>query len=87
MDKTDHDQTDPTPATLDARGLLCPLPVLRARRLLQSMPAGATLVVTATDPTAARDFEAFCAATGHRLTGTDQHDGVYRFRIVRADAS
>ena len=52
---------------LDATGMVCPLPVLKARKMLQSMSPGEVLEVTATDPAAARDFAAFCDASGHRL--------------------
>ena len=52
---------------LDATGMVCPLPVLKARKMLQSMSPGEVLEVTATDPAAARDFAAFCNASGHRL--------------------
>ena len=54
---------------LDARGLKCPLPVLKARKRLGAMTSGEVLVVAATDPAAPADFEAFCEATGHRLAG------------------
>ena len=45
---------------LDATGLLCPLPVLKARRALKAVPAGGVLEVLATDPGAVKDFEHFC---------------------------
>lgn len=50
---------------LDATGLKCPLPVLRAKKRLKDIAPGATLRVLATDPDAVKDFEAFCAETGH----------------------
>ena len=52
---------------LDATGLLCPLPVLRANRALRTVPPGGLLVVRATDPAARDDFPAFCRQTGHHL--------------------
>ena len=52
---------------LDARGLKCPLPVLRARKAMQGVAPGEMLRVLATDPAAVRDFEAFCDATGYEL--------------------
>jgi tRNA 2-thiouridine synthesizing protein A len=66
---------------LDTRGLKCPLPVLRARKAIQSVAAGEVLRVLATDPGTARDFEAFCAATGHELVERSQKAGEYTFRI------
>ncbi|MDY0010027.1 MAG: sulfurtransferase TusA family protein [Bdellovibrionales bacterium] len=62
---------------LDASGLACPLPVLRARKVLQVMPEGAMLCITVTDEKAPRDFEAFCHEAGHRLESvTPTMDGV-----------
>jgi tRNA 2-thiouridine synthesizing protein A len=52
---------------LDARGLTCPLPVLKAQKRLKSMASGNRLRVLATDPKAPDDFVAFCEAQGHRL--------------------
>ncbi len=53
--------------TLDATGLLCPLPVLKARKRLKSLPAGAVLQVLADDPAAVIDIPHFCAEAGHDL--------------------
>jgi tRNA 2-thiouridine synthesizing protein A len=52
---------------LDATGLRCPLPVLRAKKRLKDIPPGGMLRVLATDPDAVKDFEAFCAETGNEL--------------------
>lgn len=52
---------------LDARGLKCPLPVLKARRKLSEMPANANLEILTTDPGAPADFKAFCETVGHKL--------------------
>ncbi|MDE1148414.1 MAG: sulfurtransferase TusA family protein [Azospirillaceae bacterium] len=70
--------------TLDARGLICPLPVLRARKALMAMPAGAVLTLLATDQGARRDVPAFCEATGHALLAADEADGVLTFTLRRA---
>ncbi len=68
--------------TLDATGLLCPLPVLKARRALRSVPAGGVLEVLATDPGATKDFEHFCRTTGCTLlAASEQADGVLRFLL------
>ncbi|MEM9784393.1 MAG: sulfurtransferase TusA family protein [Pseudomonadota bacterium] len=53
--------------TLDARGLLCPLPVLKTRKRLLSLPVGGVLEVTATDPAARVDVPHFCGEQGHAL--------------------
>jgi tRNA 2-thiouridine synthesizing protein A len=67
--------------TLDTRGLRCPLPVLRARKAMQRVAPGEVLLVLATDPGTVRDFDAFCAATGHELVEQSAQAGEYRFRI------
>lgn len=54
---------------IDARGLICPLPVLRARKRLAAMPAGAVLRLVTTDPAAIIDVPHFCAEAGHVLLG------------------
>lgn len=55
------------PMTLDARGLNCPLPVLRLNKHLRDVPAGAEIVLLATDRAALRDVPAYCAAHGHTV--------------------
>jgi tRNA 2-thiouridine synthesizing protein A len=69
--------------TLDARGLRCPLPVLKARKALKEVADGDVLHVLATDPGAVKDFEAFCRTAGHRLIGFQEADGVYDFVIEK----
>jgi len=65
----------------DARGLKCPLPVLKARRLMREMAAGEVLEVQATDPGAPGDFAHFCETTGHRLVASETADQVFIIRI------
>jgi tRNA 2-thiouridine synthesizing protein A len=67
-------------ATIDARGLLCPLPVLKARRALKPLAPGGALEVLATDPGAMKDFEHFCQTTGcELLEASEQPGGFLRF--------
>ena len=73
-------------ATLDARGLNCPLPILKARKALKDMPREATLEVLATDPGSVEDFQAFCRVTGEELVERSSDAGVYRF-VIRHRAS
>ncbi len=68
-------------AVLDAKGLKCPLPVLRARKAMGSLPAGGVLRVEATDPGAAGDFAHFCAAAGHEMVEESRAGDVYVFVI------
>ncbi len=57
---------------LDARGLNCPLPILKAKKALAEMISGEVLRVTATDPGSMRDFQAFAKQTGNELLKQDQ---------------
>jgi tRNA 2-thiouridine synthesizing protein A len=68
-------------AILDATGLLCPLPVLKARRALKPLAPGAVLEVLATDPGAVKDFEHFCRTTGCELLEASEQSGVLRFLL------
>jgi tRNA 2-thiouridine synthesizing protein A len=64
---------------LDARGLNCPLPILRTKKSLADMTSGQVLKIVATDPGAVRDFQAFSKQTGNELLEHDQSDGVFTF--------
>jgi len=66
---------------LDAKGLLCPLPVLKARKALKTMQSGNLLTVLATDPGAVADFKSFCEAQGHALAAWSEAEGEFRFEI------
>jgi tRNA 2-thiouridine synthesizing protein A len=72
------------PAFLDAKGLKCPLPVLRARKAMQSVPPGGMLRIEATDPGADQDFVHFCNAAGHQLLESGRDGPVLRFLIRKA---
>ena len=65
--------------TLDAKGLNCPLPILKAKKALKGLPAGGTLEILATDPGAVKDFEAFCRTTGNELVEHSVEGDVFRF--------
>jgi tRNA 2-thiouridine synthesizing protein A len=69
---------------LDAKGLKCPLPVLRAKKAMRSVPPGEVLTVEATDPAAPEDFRAFCETTGHMLVSMREIAGVYCIEIRRS---
>lgn len=70
--------------TLDTAGLVCPIPILKAKKALGEMPAGSTLEVIASDPAAPKDFVAFCKATGNALLESGMRDGMYWFLICRS---
>ena len=69
---------------LDAKGLNCPLPILRARKALQGIEAGGLLDILATDPGSVKDFAAFCRSTGNELVSSSQEGTVFKFTIKRA---
>ena len=64
---------------LDAKGLNCPLPILKAKKALKSVPEGGTLEVLSTDAGSVADFGAFCRTTGNELLEQSEEGGVYRF--------
>ena len=77
------DESAGAPAVLDARGLSCPLPVLKARKAMRGVPRGGLLKVLADDPAAPGDFAAFCEIAGHRLESSDERGGAWTF-LIRA---
>jgi tRNA 2-thiouridine synthesizing protein A len=68
---------------VDARGLNCPLPILRSKKALQEMSAGQTLKIIATDPGSVKDFQAFARQTGNDLLESAEASGEYTFYIRR----
>ena len=68
---------------LDAKGLNCPLPILKARKALKGIHAGNTLEVLATDPGSVADFQAFCRMTGNELLEHGEAQGVFRFLLKK----
>ena len=69
---------------LDAKGLNCPLPILKAKKALKGMGAGEVLEIQATDPGSVADFAAFCKQTGTELLSQSNDGDVYKFEIKRA---
>lgn len=72
-------------AELDALGLLCPLPVLKARKRLQGMAPGAVLKMLADDPAAAIDVPHFCAEAGHTLLSQAKEGATLIYLIQKAE--
>ena len=68
---------------LDARGLNCPLPILRAKKALNNMNSGQILHVVATDPGSIKDFEAFARQTGNELIEANEVDGEFMFLVKK----
>lgn len=68
---------------VDARGLNCPLPILKAKKALATIASGQVLKVVATDPGSKRDFEAFARQTGNALLGQSEDGGAWTFYLRR----
>ncbi len=69
---------------LDASGLNCPLPILRAKKALAALEANQTLRIIATDPGSVKDFEAFCKQTGNELISSGEEGGKFVFMIKKS---
>jgi tRNA 2-thiouridine synthesizing protein A len=68
---------------VDARGLNCPLPILKAKKALADMSSGQVLKVLATDPGSVRDFQAFARQTGNELVGQSSSDSEFTHYLRR----
>lgn len=69
---------------IDARGLICPEPLMLVRNRLRGMQSGAVLYVLATDPSTARDFANLCRFMGHEMVAQCERDGQFNYWIKRA---
>lgn len=69
---------------VDATGLDCPMPLLKAKRALNTMKVGQQLRVLATDKGSVRDFQVFAEQSGHRLLASDEADGVYTHLLQKS---
>jgi tRNA 2-thiouridine synthesizing protein A len=68
---------------LDASGLNCPLPILRAKKSLSSLESGQVLRIVATDPGSVKDFEAFAKQTGNELLESTEDGGKFQFLVKK----
>lgn len=68
---------------VDARGLNCPLPILKAKKALAELVSGQVLKVLSTDPGSLRDFQAFARQTGNEMLGQSEADRVWTFFLKR----
>ena len=69
--------------TLNAEGLNCPLPIIKAKKALKGMDAGKVLEVRSTDPGSVADFAAFCTQTGNELMSSNTEGNIYLFEIKK----
>lgn len=81
------DTTAPSPSdmAIDARGLRCPLPLLRAKQALRSLPAGALLFIKADDSASVKDFHAYAKISGHKLENFTEKDGEFEYWLRKTD--
>jgi tRNA 2-thiouridine synthesizing protein A len=70
-------------ATLDAKGLSCPMPVVKARQEIEKLTVGDVLRVLATDPGSVADFKSWTKMSGHELLDSGEDDGVYTYLIKK----
>lgn len=75
--------TTPEPIEVDATGLACPMPLLKAKRALNAMQVGQRVRVLATDRGSVRDFRVFAEQSGHRLLQSEESGGVYRYLLEK----
>ncbi len=77
-------QMDDEITLVDASGLKCPLPVLKARKALQSLTDGDKLRVISTDPASPLDFKHFCNSKGHSLLSVEEKEESFEFMILKS---
>jgi len=70
--------------SLDARGMNCPLPILRTKKALTTLGKGETLAVLSTDPGSVKDMQAFCKQTGNELISSSANQGEFEFLIRKS---
>jgi TusA-related sulfurtransferase len=69
--------------SVDARGLACPMPIIKTAQAVRALASGELVEVLATDPGSKADFAAWSRTTGNELIETSEQDGVYRFVLRR----
>jgi tRNA 2-thiouridine synthesizing protein A len=87
--RTDRDRVEAVPEQpeheVDARDLQCPMPLLKAKRALNSMAVGERLRVLATDQGSVRDFQVFAEQSGHRLINSAECEGIYTHVLEKVE--
>jgi len=76
--------SDAIHTTVDAKGLSCPMPIVKTAQAVKAVPAGELIEVLATDPGSVKDFAAWTRSTGNAIVEQTEDDGVYRFVIKRS---
>lgn len=85
LDSTDSEDgasiEPPAAAEVDATGLTCPLPLLKAKQALNGLNGGDCLKIVATDPGSVRDFKVFADLSGNQLLESSEREGIYTYFI------
>jgi tRNA 2-thiouridine synthesizing protein A len=68
---------------VDARGLQCPMPIVKTAQAIRGLPSGTVVEILATDPGSTKDFAAWCRSTGHELVEATSAGGIFRFVVRR----
>jgi len=76
--------TETIHSTVDAKGLSCPMPIVKTAQHVKTVPAGSLIEVLSTDAGSVKDFAAWTRSTGNAIVEQSEEDGVYRFLIQRA---
>jgi len=76
--------TETIHSTVDAKGLSCPMPIVKTAQHVKTVPAGSLIEVLATDPGSVKDFGAWTRSTGNAIVEQSEDGGIYRFVIKRA---
>jgi tRNA 2-thiouridine synthesizing protein A len=71
-------------STVDAKGLSCPMPIVKTAQHIKTVPSGALIEVLSTDAGSVKDFAAWTRSTGNEILEQDADAGIYRFVIKRA---
>ncbi|ALS28492.1 sulfurtransferase TusA [Paenibacillus sp. 32O-W] len=68
---------------VDTKGMACPMPIVKAKRALESLASGQVMEVLSTDKGSVNDFQAWVKQTKHELLGHEEEDGIYKFYVKK----
>ncbi|MFT9850102.1 sulfurtransferase TusA family protein [Aneurinibacillus sp. REN35] len=69
---------------VDAKGLSCPMPIVRAKKAMDGLQSGQTMILEATDKGSINDFQSWVKQMNHEMLSTEEDNGVYRFHVKKA---
>ena len=74
-------------ATLDAKGFRCPLPILKAKNIIEGLGAGQVLEILGTDPVSRHDLAGWCNHSGHTFLGVEEKDDFFKFYVQKKNSN